>query len=71
MDWSTYYPDFVVSVDDGLEKDQSTAMGVQRTRSLVKAVTVADIGCGFGGLLVALAPKLADELMVGMGCFNI
>ncbi|KAL8721691.1 MAG: hypothetical protein Q9225_001691 [Loekoesia sp. 1 TL-2023] len=35
-------------------------------RPLRKDVTVADIGCGFGGLLVALAPKLPDELLIGV-----
>jgi tRNA (guanine-N7-)-methyltransferase len=34
-------------------------------RQLVKEVEVADIGCGFGGLLVALAPKLPDKLLLG------
>ncbi|KAF7185084.1 tRNA (guanine-N(7)-)-methyltransferase [Pseudocercospora fuligena] len=31
-----------------------------------KQVTVADIGCGFGGLLFALAPKLPDHLILGL-----
>ncbi|CAK4032259.1 tRNA (guanine-N(7)-)-methyltransferase [Lecanosticta acicola] len=31
-----------------------------------KRVTVADIGCGFGGLLFALAPRLPDQLLLGM-----
>lgn len=31
-----------------------------------KQVTVADIGCGFGGLLVVLAPMLPDELILGL-----
>ena len=30
-----------------------------------KVVEVADIGCGFGGLLVALAPKLPETLLLG------
>ncbi|KAL8826395.1 MAG: hypothetical protein Q9191_003822 [Dirinaria sp. TL-2023a] len=34
-------------------------------RRLTKEVTVADIGCGFGGLLVALSPLLPDELLLG------
>jgi hypothetical protein len=34
-------------------------------RRLTKDVEVADIGCGFGGLLVALAPKLPNTLMLG------
>ena len=29
-------------------------------------VEIADIGCGFGGLLVALAPKLPHTLMLGL-----
>lgn len=28
-------------------------------------VEIADIGCGFGGLLVALAPKFPDTLLLG------
>jgi len=31
-----------------------------------KAVEVADIGCGFGGLIVSLAPKLPETLMLGL-----
>lgn len=34
-------------------------------RKLTRDVEVADIGCGFGGLLVALAPKLPNTLMLG------
>ncbi|KAI5295872.1 tRNA (guanine-N(7)-)-methyltransferase (tRNA(m7G46)-methyltransferase) [Ascosphaera acerosa] len=33
---------------------------------LLKDVEVADIGCGFGGLLVALAPLMPETLMVGI-----
>lgn len=29
-------------------------------------VTVADIGCGFGGLLVSLSPKLTGQYILGM-----
>ena len=31
-----------------------------------KEVTIADIGCGFGGLIVALSPVIPGDLMVGM-----
>jgi tRNA (guanine-N7-)-methyltransferase len=31
-----------------------------------KVPEFADIGCGFGGLLVALAPLFPDTLMLGM-----
>jgi tRNA (guanine-N7-)-methyltransferase len=67
MDWSIYYPAFVTpqdeaQVDSTLLKPEITDKGV---RKLVKDVEVADIGCGFGGLLVALAPKLPDKLLLG------
>lgn len=51
MDWSAYYPAFVA---DG-------ARGRLR-----KGVEVVDIGCGFGGLLVALAPLMPETLMLGL-----
>lgn len=53
MDWSPFYPEFVSNVAPG------------GTQKLCKDVEVADIGCGFGGLLVALAPKLPDTLLLG------
>lgn len=62
MDWASHYPAYVASsielkdMKDGSQPD---------LRPLKKDVTVADIGCGFGGLLVALAPKLPDELLIG------
>jgi tRNA (guanine-N7-)-methyltransferase len=31
-----------------------------------KKVTIADIGCGFGGLMVALAPLFPENLILGM-----
>ena len=31
-----------------------------------KLPEIADIGCGFGGLLVALSPVYPDVLMIGM-----
>lgn len=57
MDWASHYPAFV----DPDEKN----VNLGGTRRLVKDVEVADIGCGFGGLLVALAPLMPDTLMVG------
>lgn len=38
---------------------------INKEPRLTKDVSIVDIGCGFGGLLVALAPKLTDELMLG------
>lgn len=69
MDWSPYYPAFVVPQNLEQISSSSTAISDARTgnnKQLVQDVEVADIGCGFGGLLVALAPKLPDKLLLGM-----
>ena len=58
MDWSVHYPAFV-------DPDPSKT-NLAGARKLVKNVEIADIGCGFGGLLVALAPLLPETLMIGM-----
>ena len=44
---------------------EESATNTGDIRRLTKDVEVADIGCGFGGLLVALAPKLPNTLMLG------
>ena len=59
MNWSTLYPGYVVEEDDGALLDDT------RRKKLLKDVDVVDIGCGFGGLLVALAPLLPDNLLLG------
>ena len=56
MDWSSHYPAFV-------SEDTTTDGG--KTCVLAKQVTIADIGCGFGGLLIALSPLLPEELILG------
>ncbi|KAJ5762364.1 uncharacterized protein N7511_005746 [Penicillium nucicola] len=58
MDWSSHYPAYV-------DPDTSKT-NLAGARQLTKNVEVVDIGCGFGGLLVGLAPLLPDTLMVGM-----
>jgi tRNA G46 methylase TrmB len=50
MDWSTHYPKFFD--EEGKAKDG-------------KQVEWADVGCGFGGLLMSLAPQFPDTLMLG------
>lgn len=57
MDWSSHYPAFVDS-----DPTKTTLSGA---RKLTKDVEVVDIGCGFGGLMIGLAPLLPDTLMVG------
>jgi tRNA (guanine-N7-)-methyltransferase len=58
MDWTPHFPAFVDS-----DYTKTTLTGARR---LVKDVEVADIGCGFGGLLVGLAPLMPETLMIGM-----
>jgi tRNA (guanine-N7-)-methyltransferase len=62
MNWSSYYPAFTSKEEgqEGICEEESVAP------SLTKDVEVADIGCGFGGLLVALAPLMPDTLLLGM-----
>lgn len=51
MDWSTLYPHFFTAGPSDKETPQ---------------VEFADIGCGYGGLLVELSPLFPDKLMLGM-----
>ncbi|KAI1004060.1 tRNA (guanine-N(7)-)-methyltransferase [Podosphaera aphanis] len=78
MDWSTHYPSFISTAvgtaneaGSKSEDDDATAATNERAcrilpRPLRKDVEVADIGCGFGGLLVALAAVMPDTLLLGM-----
>ncbi|KAL7746975.1 tRNA (guanine-N(7)-)-methyltransferase (tRNA(m7G46)-methyltransferase) [Sorochytrium milnesiophthora] len=54
MDWSKHYPVFF-GADNAISSTRGTA-----------AVEFADIGCGYGGLLVDLAPLYPNTLMLGM-----
>lgn len=51
MDWTAHYPELCAPAADG---------------TVSKKVEFADIGCGFGGLLMRLAPLFPDTLMLGM-----
>jgi hypothetical protein len=50
MDWSKHYPLYYPTKDAKSDKK----------------VEFADIGCGYGGLLIALAPLFPETLMIGM-----
>jgi len=70
MDWSVHYPAFVTQQtgqQDGSLAAQEMASSATR-RQLTQQVEVADIGCGFGGLLFALAPKMPNTLIMGQCC---
>lgn len=63
MDWHQYYPEFFTApptsdVENG-DKQLSKPGNA-------KKVEFADIGCGYGGLLVDLSPMFPDTLMLGM-----
>lgn len=51
-----YFPGFV---------DEQSPKEATKPKPLRQDVEIVDIGCGFGGLSVALAPKLPDKLILG------
>ncbi|RKP38919.1 tRNA guanine-N7 methyltransferase, partial [Dimargaris cristalligena] len=61
MDWSIHYP----RVAD-LEAACALSIPPPAPKPAAPQVEFADIGCGYGGLLVGLAPLFPDTLMVGM-----
>ncbi|KXJ86311.1 putative methyltransferase-domain-containing protein [Microdochium bolleyi] len=71
MDWSPYFPAFVAKPDEGnttetSRNDPTSLPRDPKNQTLTKDVDIVDIGCGFGGLIVALSPALPDNLMIGM-----
>lgn len=72
MDWSAMYPAYVAKGQDNeatevvMQQGGQTVRAVIKPKSLTKDVEVADIGCGFGGLLVALSPVIPDTLCLGL-----
>lgn len=76
MDWSALYPAYAMSNNEnhttGASPDQQPhdEGKISNIKSISKDVEIADIGCGFGGLLFALAPQFPDSLILGM-CYLI
>ncbi|XP_064652705.1 tRNA (guanine-N(7)-)-methyltransferase-like [Lineus longissimus] len=62
MDWSGHYPAFCKPLPSNDRHDNDTDVGVQSKHQ----VEFADIGCGYGGLLVELSPLFPETLMLGM-----
>lgn len=70
MDWASLYPTYAVEAKeqsnqkrkshDNDEEEKDTSV-----KALTKNVEIADIGCGFGGLIFALAPAFPDKLILG------
>jgi tRNA (guanine-N7-)-methyltransferase len=71
MDWASLYPAYAIEEQDdqkSTEMDESNPRDEEeqpKIRKISKNVEIADIGCGFGGLLFALAPQLPDMLILG------
>jgi tRNA (guanine-N7-)-methyltransferase len=68
MDWSTFFPAFVVDPEELLDAGTTDggALAKPAPRKLKQEVEILDIGCGFGGLLVAMAPVVSSSLMLGL-----
>ncbi|KAM9321185.1 tRNA (guanine-N(7)-)-methyltransferase [Gastrophryne carolinensis] len=63
MDWSEYYPEyFKLLSSDNTHDDPKDLM----EKTPEHQVEFADIGCGYGGLLVALSPLFPNTLMLGL-----
>ncbi|XP_072214123.1 tRNA (guanine-N(7)-)-methyltransferase [Excalfactoria chinensis] len=58
MDWAALYPDFFPARNDETESGEKTEPGPE--------VEIADVGCGYGGLLVALSPLFPRTLSLGL-----
>jgi tRNA (guanine-N7-)-methyltransferase len=68
MDWSQHYPAFATSPTQEPQNHNPSTKPSNSPSSiaLTKQVEIADIGCGFGGLLFALSPKLPSTLILGL-----
>lgn len=64
MNWASYYPAYEVK-DNVADEHRTTP------RPMTKNVEIADIGCGFGGLIVALAPQLPQTLILGIATVKV
>jgi tRNA (guanine-N7-)-methyltransferase len=70
MDWSKHYPQFfqTPNAPDSInlkEAEEKNGVCTALVDSSKKVVEFADVGCGFGGLLVAMAPLFPEKLMLG------
>lgn len=60
MDWSSHYPAFFRA-----KRDNTTTSSAALTPTAPHP-TIADVGCGFGGLLIALSPLFPSDLILGL-----
>ncbi|KAF2267070.1 guanine-N(7)--methyltransferase [Lojkania enalia] len=68
MDWSTHYPAYTIRNDkeENVTGDSHDQVETRSANGMKKKVEIADIGCGFGGLLFALAPMFPETLILGI-----
>ena len=71
MDWASLYPAYAASKDQESKEsgDQETKESARARKAITQPVEIADIGCGYGGLLFALAPKFPNTLLIGRSKF--
>ncbi|XP_040493132.1 tRNA (guanine-N(7)-)-methyltransferase isoform X4 [Ursus maritimus] len=63
MDWSELYPEFFAPLTQNKSHDDPKDKKERRAQAQVE---FADIGCGYGGLLVELSPLFPDTLILGL-----
>ncbi|XP_053560965.1 tRNA (guanine-N(7)-)-methyltransferase isoform X2 [Bombina bombina] len=63
MDWSQYYPEFFKPLTLDCRHDDENDLAEKKQEHQVE---FADIGCGYGGLLVELSPLFPNTLMLGL-----
>ncbi|XP_077978393.1 tRNA (guanine-N(7)-)-methyltransferase-like [Glandiceps talaboti] len=66
MDWSQYYPSCSKMRKDDNDDKTQTSSTVEDEKIRWGEVKFADVGCGYGGLLVELSPLFPDTWMLGM-----
>lgn len=67
MDWSKHFPAFFPPQQNTEKRSPSeeSPFNVHQQSPQRKRVEFADIGCGYGGLLVALSTIFPETLMLG------
>lgn len=67
MNWAGLYPAYAIQPQEVEAPDASHDVEAAQKEGTAtsKHVEIADIGCGFGGLLFALAPQFPETLILG------
>lgn len=68
MDWNEHFPEYcakreIPKAEIGLSPEEIERINAGIEEPLVR---FADVGCGYGGLLMALSPLFPDTLMLGL-----